>query len=122
MRKSKRIGPNIRTMRNPIMDKLLKEGRVTYSDADQGSFIDWYEKREKEKQEARKEAERIEQERIDHIRCPSCQSNNKKHVVKRDSNGIIGPGYASWVTDEYFVCKECGTRYEDLAKMTDNDE
>ena len=113
MRRDKRIGPNIRTI-----DKLLKEGRVTYTDAP--DFYADYEKREKEKQEARKEAERIEQERIDHIRCPSCQSNNKKHVVKRDSNGVCGPGYASWITDEYFVCKDCGTRYEDLTKLNDD--
>ena len=114
MRKSKQ------SLINATMNKLIKEGRVTT--VPMFDYNGAYEESQKRNAEAKKELERIEQERIDHIRCPSCQSNNKKHVVKRDSNGVCGPGYASWITDEYFVCKECGTRYEDLAKMTDNDE
>ena len=46
--------------------------------------------------------------------CPSCNSNNVKVVEKRNNNGIIGPGYASWVVDSYFSCKDCGTRFDKI--------
>ena len=103
MRTHKRIGPNIRTLANPTMEKVFGI----------------YDNIQKIKEDARKEAQRIEKERIDKIKCPSCKSTDKKHVVKRDSNGVCGPGYATWITDEYFVCKDCGTRFEDLTKIND---
>jgi transposase-like protein len=106
-------------MRNAVVDKLLKEGRLrTVPDFEYTQ--EFIEEQWKKKEEARKEAQRIEQERIDKICCPSCKSTNKKHVVKSDSNGVCGPGYSSWITDEYFVCKDCGTRYEDLKKLNDD--
>jgi len=105
------------TIHNAALDKLLKESRVT--NVGPIDFTNVYEELQRKKDEARKESERIEQERIDKIKCPSCKSTNKKHVVKRDSNGVCGPGYYSWITDEYFVCKDCGTRFEDLSKIND---
>lgn len=46
--------------------------------------------------------------------CPSCKSNNIKVVEKRDDNGIIGPGYSSWIIDSYLSCKNCGTRFDKI--------
>lgn len=84
--------------------------------------IDWS-KVEKEREERRKEAEKkrqiaaqIEYERFNAIQCPVCKSTDKANVKKTDSNGIIGPGYSSWVTEEYIVCNNCGVMYKDLRK------
>ena len=57
-----------------------------------------------------------EEERIGKIICPSCKSTSKEHIVKSEGNDIYGPGYRSWIIDEYYVCKECGTMYKDLNK------
>lgn len=105
------------TLANDAIDRLIKNGKMSYAHFD---FTGAYEESQRRNAEALKEQERIEKERIDAIPCPSCGSTNKKHVVKRDSNGICGPGYSSWITDEYFVCKECGTRFEDLTKINDD--
>jgi predicted Zn-ribbon and HTH transcriptional regulator len=61
--------------------------------------------------------EKAEIDRIKAIKCPSCKSTSKDHIEKRDDNGIIGPGYSSWIVDEYFVCKKCGTMFKDMEKM-----
>jgi transposase-like protein len=77
---------------------------------------DWYEQRVA-KRNAEIEAEKkAEEDRIAKIECPSCHSTSKEHVVKRNDNGIIGPGYSSWIIDEYFVCKKCGTMFKDMNK------
>jgi len=69
------------------------------------------------KRKAEVEAEKkAEEDRIKAIKCPSCKSTSKEHVEHRNDNGIIGPGYASWVTNEYYVCKKCGTMFKDLEK------
>lgn len=69
------------------------------------------------KRKAEVEAEeKKEKDRIKALKCPSCGSTSKDHVEHRDDNGIIGPGYASWVTNEYYVCKKCGTMFKDLEK------
>lgn len=78
---------------------------------------DWYRKHLEEEKKAKEDARLKEQKRIDNIKCPSCKSTNKKHVIKSESNGIFGPGYRSWVTEEYFVCLECGTMFKDLEKL-----
>jgi protein-arginine kinase activator protein McsA len=77
---------------------------------------DWYEK-SIAKRQAEIDAERkAEEDRIKKIKCPSCKSTSKDHIVKRDDNGIFGPGYSSWIIDEYFVCKKCGTMFKDMEK------
>jgi len=81
----------------------------------------WYEKHILAEKEAKETARKVEQERIEKIKCPSCKSTLKKHIVKRGDNRIIGPGYSSWIIDEYFVCKECGTMYKDINKITDSE-
>jgi len=81
---------------------------------------DWYGKMMREKEEAEMAARKVEEDRIKKIKCPSCKSTNKNHVVKRNDNGIFGPGYASWVVDEYFVCNKCGTMFKDMEKIKKN--
>jgi protein-arginine kinase activator protein McsA len=70
-----------------------------------------------EKRRLEVEAEKkAEEDRIKSLKCPSCKSTSKEFVQHRNDNGIIGPGYASWVTNEYYVCKKCGTMFKDLNK------
>ena len=59
----------------------------------------------------------IENERISSIQCPSCKSTDKKHIIKRNNNGIMGPGFRSWIVEEHFECNECGTMYKDIFKI-----
>jgi anaerobic selenocysteine-containing dehydrogenase len=69
------------------------------------------------KRKAEVEAERkTEKDRIAKIKCPSCKSTSKDHIEKRKDNGINGPGYSSWIVDEYFVCKKGGTMFKDMEK------
>lgn len=96
--------------------KTLLQFRTKEIETSLGVDPDWYEKHLLAEREAKEKAKKIEQERIDNIKCPSCKSTSKKHIVKTDSNGIIGPGYCSWIIEEYFVCKECGTMYKDINK------
>jgi C4-type Zn-finger protein len=48
--------------------------------------------------------------------CPVCKSDNTKLVERRKDNGILGPGYTSWVVDFYYSCQNCGVRFDDLKK------
>ena len=50
------------------------------------------------------------------IECPVCKSWTTKHVEKRESNDILGPGFASWVVDEYWYCKNCGVMFKNVKK------
>lgn len=53
------------------------------------------------------------QEKIeDVVPCPCCKSLDTKLVEKHENNGIIGPGYSSWVIDQYYSCKNCGVRFD----------
>ena len=79
----------------------------------------WYESQKKQKleeQERKRKEEALEQERIDKINCPVCKSTDKIHHIKRNSNGIMGSGHSSWITDEYLICKGCGIHYSDIKK------
>ena len=76
----------------------------------------WYENMIKEKKDAEEKARKEELNRIQKIKCPSCKSTSTDHVEKRNDNGIFGPGYSSWVVDEYFVCNKCGTMFKDMEK------
>jgi hypothetical protein len=79
----------------------------------------WYEKMQEETRQAEMKALKEEEERIEKMSCPSCKSTDKDHIVKSEDNGIYGPGFCSWVIDEYYVCKKCGTMYKDLNKKPD---
>lgn len=77
---------------------------------------DWYRKHLEAEAAAKAEAKKAEEDRIKKIKCPSCKSTGKDHIEKRNDNGIYGPGYCSWIIDEYFVCKKCGTMFKDMEK------
>lgn len=44
--------------------------------------------------------------------CPCCKSLNTSHIVKRDSNNVYGPGFHSWIVDQYWSCTDCGVRFD----------
>jgi len=96
-------------LKSPIDDILKRSTPVEMPK------IDW-------KAEHKKEVENYEnwwkkeKKRIDNIKCPVCQSTKKENIEKTKSNNIIGPGYNSWVTEEYLVCGKCGVMYKDLKK------
>lgn len=50
------------------------------------------------------------------LECPSCSSSEEELSLKetRQNNGIIGSGFASWVVDSYYSCKNCGTRFDKI--------
>jgi len=50
------------------------------------------------------------------MNCPVCKSENIKHEENREDNGVCGPGYSSWIVDEYYVCKDCGVMFKDKTK------
>ncbi len=62
-------------------------------------------------QKAKEDAEKKEAQRISKIKCPSCQSDKKDRFERREDNGIIGPGYSSWVVEAYWICTNCGTHF-----------
>ena len=78
-------------------------------------YIDMEESRKREEEQKRIEREN-EEIRINNIQCPLCKSTDKHHYIKRDSNGVMGPGFSSWITEEYLICKGCGVHYSDLKK------
>lgn len=80
----------------------------------------WYEnrrKREEEENKIKTEERLTEKTRIDQIKCPVCKSTEKIHHIKRNSNGVYGPGRSSWIEEEYLICKGCGVHYSDTTKI-----
>ena len=99
------------------MSKRVKFEGLKGEPIDLSNFYkDKLEREQKELEEKRKEEE-LEKERINKIECPLCKSTNKVHHIKRDNNGVIGPGFSTWVTDEYLICKSCGIHYSDITKL-----
>jgi transposase-like protein len=83
-------------------------------------MFNWYEnkkKREQEELEKKRLETKQEEARINNIKCPVCKSSDKIHHIKRQSNGIYGPGHSSWVTENYLICKSCGVHYSDVSKI-----
>jgi uncharacterized protein YbaR (Trm112 family) len=89
--------------------------------------IDWNAvnaRMQQDKEEAAKrleEEQRIEGERFNNIQCPVCKSTNKTNIVKTNSNGVFGPGYHSWILEEYLVCDDCGVMYKDLKRFDEKE-
>lgn len=83
---------------------------------DVGDFGARLKEQQRLEQEAKKKKEQEETERINKIPCPACKSTNKHHHKKYENNGIIGPGSASWLTEEYLVCLDCGIHFTDINK------
>lgn len=63
-----------------------------------------------------KEELEAEKKRITKLACPACKCTDKKHHVKYESNGILGPGSRSWTTEDYYICQGCGIHFNDLNK------
>jgi hypothetical protein len=45
------------------------------------------------------------------IYCPCCKSDYTASVEKRKGNGILGPGYRTWVVHSECVCLDCGVKF-----------
>ncbi len=58
--------------------------------------------------------------RIENMECPVCSSKEKGYFIQSENNGICGPGYHSYVTQEYYICKRCGVHYSDINKKEIN--
>lgn len=50
------------------------------------------------------------------LKCPACKSTNTKLIEKYASNGILGPGHSTWVTESYYSCLDCGIRFDKVKK------
>lgn len=48
----------------------------------------------------------------DKLRCPLCKSEDIHKDEKRSNNGIIGPGFSSWVIASNCVCRNCGIMFQ----------
>lgn len=90
---------------NKIMEEILNVEPIESFD---------YNEILQDKQGTKKRIE--EKERISNIKCPVCKSTNKKHIVRSENNGVFGPGYSSWIVDDYFVCQNCGVMFKDIKK------
>jgi transposase-like protein len=102
---SKRIKINFET---------INEGK--FEPVDMKKVYEDQKKMEAEDLERYKSEVKKEEKRIKEMTCPSCKSKEKNHYVNRESNGIFGPGRASWLVEEYYICMKCGIHYSDLNK------
>lgn len=50
------------------------------------------------------------------ITCPVCKSENTEDASTRDNNGVIGPGYMSWIVEEKRLCNDCGVYFKPINK------
>lgn len=48
--------------------------------------------------------------------CPFCKSEDIKDESIRDSNGVLGHGYRSWVVKEQYSCNACGIMFKKVNK------
>ena len=99
---------------------MSKRVKIEGIKGDPVDLSNWYENQKKQKleeQERKRTEEALEQERINNIECPVCKSTDKIQRIKRKSNGVMGPGFSSWVTDDYLVCRDCGIDYDDVSKL-----
>lgn len=55
----------------------------------------------------------MEAETKDSPKCPVCKTAKYVSLIeKRKDNGIMGPGYSSWVIDKWYSCSNCGIRFD----------
>jgi len=97
--------------------KRVKIKRTEGTPIDMSNFWTNRKKQELAEQERKQKEREEEKERINKIECPVCKSTDKIHHIKRNSNGIMGPGHSSWVVEEYLICKGCGIHYSDTSKL-----
>jgi len=68
----------------------------------------------KKRQDAEKAAEDLKKKTLlaKNVKdCPACKSKDTYLYERRENNGIMGPGFSSWVIDSYWVCNECETHF-----------
>lgn len=99
------------------MSKRVKIEGIKGTPIDMSNFWENQKKRELAEQERKRKEREQEEERINKIECPVCKSTDKIQRIKRKSNGIMGPGHSSWITDDYLVCRSCGIHYDDVSKL-----
>jgi hypothetical protein len=99
------------------MSKRVKIEGIKGEPIDMSNWYANQKKRELAEQERKQKEREQEEERINKIECPVCKSTDKIQRIKRKSNGIMGPGHSSWVTDDYLVCRCCGIHYDDVSKL-----
>jgi transposase-like protein len=99
------------------MSKRIKFPGITGETIDFSNFWADVNKRKEQEEELKRKMEEQEVVRINEIKCPVCKSTDKIHYIKRNNNGIIGPGFSSWITEEYLICKSCGIHYNDITKL-----
>lgn len=47
--------------------------------------------------------------------CPNCKSDKVKDISKYESNGVFGPGGASWKSFDAMSCEACGVIFRKVA-------
>lgn len=99
------------------MSRRIKIKRSEGTPVDMSNWYDNRKKSEEALQKKREVEKELEKKRIDAIQCPLCKSTDKLHNIKSQSNGIMGPGHSSWITEDYLICKSCGIHYNDINKM-----
>ena len=72
--------------------------------------------REEEDLERYKKEIKEEELRIEKLSCPVCLNSKKRRFKTAESNGVMGPGYHSRITNDYFICETCGIHFSDLNK------
>lgn len=100
-----------------MTSKRVKIKRTEGTPIDMSNFYANQKKREQAELERKRLEAEQEKNRIGEIKCPVCKSTDKIHHIKRQSNGIYGPGHSSWVTENYLICKSCGVHYSDVSKI-----
>lgn len=53
-------------------------------------------------------------------KCPVCHSANIRNDSVRNDNGVIGPGYKSWVVEEKYSCNDCGVYFKPVTEKALN--
>ncbi len=56
-----------------------------------------------------KNCERLE--KLKGKKCPCCKSTEIDIMQQTRNNGVMGPGFSSWVVAENFVCNDCGVLF-----------
>lgn len=47
-------------------------------------------------------------------KCPNCASEDIRDISERADNGIIGPGYCSWIVREEYKCNFCNQTFQPI--------
>lgn len=45
-------------------------------------------------------------------KCPNCASEDIRDISERADNGVIGPGYCSWIIREEYKCNFCNQTFQ----------